>query len=233
MAVAPQPTATDLSESELPPVLPHPISSPPGVENILVNGVEVLGLYDSGCSFGAVINKTLIDPSDLTGSTVTIKSIDRGTPPQVLPVARVYIECRYVHGTTDATVMDTPLYDFILGSKYVPLGVVNKPYFSLPVVRTTEQKSGRNQQVGSPGRHANTPSPDSSAKLKPLHHGIDTARKSRVKSFTRAREGPLNPGYSAKIMHPSPDIDSVRMPRSKINPCFRGLTPLHGSSATI
>uniref|UniRef100_A0A2C9LW40 Uncharacterized protein n=1 Tax=Biomphalaria glabrata TaxID=6526 RepID=A0A2C9LW40_BIOGL len=98
MAVVPQPTATDLSEPELPPVLPHPISSPPGVETILANGVEVLGLYDSGCSFGAVINKTLIDPSDLTGGKVTIQSIDRGTPPQVLPVARVHVECRYLFG---------------------------------------------------------------------------------------------------------------------------------------
>ncbi|KAK0065754.1 hypothetical protein Bpfe_004551 [Biomphalaria pfeifferi] len=74
MAVAPQPSATDLSEPELPPVLPHPSSSPPGVENILANGVEVLVLYDSDCSFSAVINKTLIDPSDLTGGTVTIQS---------------------------------------------------------------------------------------------------------------------------------------------------------------
>ncbi|XP_055891103.1 uncharacterized protein LOC129927237 [Biomphalaria glabrata] len=233
MAVVPQPTAIDLGQPELPPVLSHPISSPPGVENILANGVEVLGLYDSGCSFGAVINKTLIDPSDLTGGTVTIQSIDRGTPPQVLPVARVHVECRYVHGTIDAAVMDTPVYDFILGSKYVPLGEVNKPYFSLPVGRSTKQKRGSNQQVGSPGRHTHPPGPDSSAKLKPHCPGIDTARKSRVKSDTRACEGLLDPGYSAKIKQHSSDIDSVRMPRGKMNPCSRGLAPLHGSSAII
>ncbi|XP_055882149.1 uncharacterized protein LOC129925752 [Biomphalaria glabrata] len=233
MAVVPQPTAIDLGQPELPPVLPHPTSSPPGVENILANGVEVLGLYDSGCSFGAVINRTLIDPSDLTGGTVTIQSIDRGTPPQVLPVARVHVECRYVHGTIDAAVMDTPVYDFILGSKYVPLGVVNKPYFSLPVGRSTKQKRGSNQPVGSPGRHTHPPGPDSSAKLKPLRPGIDSARKSRVKSHTRTREGLLDPGYSAKITQHSSDIDSVRMPRGKMNPCSRGLAPLHGSSATI
>ncbi|KAK0055819.1 UBX domain-containing protein 1-A [Biomphalaria pfeifferi] len=93
MAVAPQPTAIDLSQPELSPVLPHPSSSPPGVETVVANVVEVLGLYDSGCSFSAVINKTLIDPSDLTGRTVTIQSIDRGTPPQVLLVARVHVEC--------------------------------------------------------------------------------------------------------------------------------------------
>ncbi|KAK0047295.1 hypothetical protein Bpfe_023279 [Biomphalaria pfeifferi] len=102
------------------------------------------------------IAKALIDTSDITGGTVTIQCIDRGTPPQVLPVARVHVECRYVHGTNDSAVLDTPVYDVILGSKYVPLGVVNKPYFSLPVGRSTKQKRCSNQLVGSPGRHTHT-----------------------------------------------------------------------------
>ncbi|KAK0056114.1 hypothetical protein Bpfe_014515 [Biomphalaria pfeifferi] len=114
--------------------------------------------------------------------------------------------------------MEDPVYDFILGSRYVPLGVVNKPYFSLPVGRTTKQKRGSNQQVGSPGRHTDTPSPYCSAKLKPLRTGIDTARKSRVKSYTRTHEGPRNPGSAAKNKQHSPDIDSARMPRGKMNP---------------
>ncbi|KAK0056113.1 zinc finger protein [Biomphalaria pfeifferi] len=39
MAVAPQPPAIDISQPELPPVLPNPTSAPPGVETILANGV--------------------------------------------------------------------------------------------------------------------------------------------------------------------------------------------------
>ncbi|KAK0050076.1 hypothetical protein Bpfe_020457 [Biomphalaria pfeifferi] len=75
--------------------------------------------------------------------------------------------------------MDSPVYDFVLGSRYVPLGVVDKPYFSLPIGRMTKQKRGSNQPVGSPGRHSNKLHTGSSAKLKPLHPGTGTARKSR------------------------------------------------------
>ncbi|KAK0064783.1 hypothetical protein Bpfe_005872 [Biomphalaria pfeifferi] len=214
---------------EVLPVLPHPVSSPPGIETILVNGQYVQSLFDTGCAVSSVICKALVD---LTDRTVTIQSLDREIPPKVLPITRVHVECKFVHGTIDAVVMDTPVYDFILGSKYVPLGVVNKPYFYLPVGRSTKQKSGSNQQVGSPGRHTHTPSPDSSAKLKPLRPGIDTARKSQVKPYPHTREGLLDPGYSAKIMRPSPDIDHVRKSQGKPNPRARENTSHHGSSAT-
>ncbi|XP_055881041.1 uncharacterized protein LOC129925331 [Biomphalaria glabrata] len=133
LTVAPEHTALGPTKTEVLPALPHPVSSSPGVEKILVNGRYVRSLFDTGCAVSSVICKALVDPADLTDRTVTIQSLDREIPPKVLPIARVHVECRYVHGTIDAAVMDTPVYDFILGSKYVPLGVVKKPYFSLPV----------------------------------------------------------------------------------------------------
>ncbi|KAK0053232.1 hypothetical protein Bpfe_017388 [Biomphalaria pfeifferi] len=45
------------------------------------------------------------------------------------------------------------------------------------------------QPVGSLGRHSNETSTGSSAKLKPLHPGTGTARKSRGKQKTYTREG--------------------------------------------
>ncbi|KAK0050079.1 hypothetical protein Bpfe_020460 [Biomphalaria pfeifferi] len=93
----------------------------------------------------------------------------------VLPIARVHVECRYVHGTINAAVRESPVYDFILGSQYVPLGSVKKPYFSLPVGRTTRQKNGTNQS--STGRHHSTPQFNRTKEIKPLIPDIETVRR--------------------------------------------------------
>ncbi|XP_055870770.1 uncharacterized protein LOC129923508 [Biomphalaria glabrata] len=226
LTVAPEPTACGLTQ----PIPPHPIVSPPGVEIILINGSPVQALFDSGCEVSSVISKALVDPSDLTGGSVTVQSLDRGIPPKVYPIARVHVECKYVHGTIDAVVMDSPVYDFVLGSRYIPLGVVNKPYFSLPVGRMTKQKRGSNQPVGSPGRHSNKPFTGSSAKLKPFHPGTGTARKSRGKRNTYTRESPCNSRSSA-IKPLIPGTDPARKSQRKVNSHESG--PHHGSTHTL
>ncbi|XP_055898604.1 uncharacterized protein LOC129928397 [Biomphalaria glabrata] len=228
LTVAPEHTACGLTQ----PIPPHPTVSPPGVETILINGSPVQALFDSGCEVSSVISKALVDPSDLTGGSVTVQSLDRGIPPKVYPIARVHVECKYVHGTIDAVVMDSPVYDFVLGSRYIPLGVVNKPYFSLPVGRMTRQKGGSNQPVGSPGRHSNKPFTGSSAKLKPLHPGTDTARKSRGKRNTYTRESSCNSRSSA-IKPLMPGTDPARKAQRKVNFHSRESGPHHGSTHTI
>ncbi|XP_055899119.1 uncharacterized protein LOC129928519 [Biomphalaria glabrata] len=227
LTVAPEPTACGLTQ----PIPPHPAISPPGVETILINGSPVQALFDSGCEVSSVISKALVDPSDLTGGSVTVQSLDRGIPPKAYPVARVHVECKYVHGTIDAVVMDSPVYDFVLGSRYIPLGVVNKPYFSLPVGRTTKQKDGSNQPVGSPGRHSNQPFTGSSAKLKPRHPGTDTAGKSRGKRNNYTREGPFNPCSSA-VKPLIPGTGTARKSRGKRNTYTRE-SPCNSRSSAI
>uniref|UniRef100_A0A2C9M664 Uncharacterized protein n=1 Tax=Biomphalaria glabrata TaxID=6526 RepID=A0A2C9M664_BIOGL len=192
----------------------------------------VRSLFDTGCAVSSVICKALVDPADLTDRTVTIQSIDREIPPKVLPIARVHVECKYVHGTIEAVVMESPVYDFILGSRYIPLGVVNKPYFSLPVGRTTKQKGGSNQPVGSPGRHSNKPFTGSSAKIKPLIPGTGTARKSRGKRNTYTCESPCNSRSSA-IKPLIPGTDPARKSQRKVNFHSRESGPHHGSTHTL
>ncbi|KAK0068370.1 hypothetical protein Bpfe_002305 [Biomphalaria pfeifferi] len=150
-----RPKAGNPVKPETPFIPPHPPTSPPSVEQALIDGVKRYIMFDSGCSLPAIIKKALVDSGDLTGETVEIQTIDKTTPPMVLPIARVHVECRYVHGTINAAVMESPVYDFILGSQYVPLGSVKKPYFSLPVGRTTRQKDGTIQS--NTGRHHSTP----------------------------------------------------------------------------
>ncbi|XP_055897697.1 uncharacterized protein LOC129928244 [Biomphalaria glabrata] len=232
LTVAPEPTSLGLTETEVLPLLPQPVSSPPGIETILVNGRYVRSLFDTGCAVSSVICKALVDPADLTDRTVTIQSIDREIPPKVLPIARVHVECKYVHGTIEAVVMESPVYDFILGSRYIPLGVVNKPYFSLPVGRTTKQKGGSNQPVGSPGRHSNKSFTGSSAKLKPRHPGTDTAGKSRGKRNNYTREGPFN-SCSSAIKPLIPGTGTARKSQRKVNFHSRESGPHHGSTHTI
>ncbi|KAK0070348.1 hypothetical protein Bpfe_000331 [Biomphalaria pfeifferi] len=97
----------------------------------------------------------------------------------------------------------------------------------------TEQKSGSNQLVGSPGRQANTSSPDFSANLKPLHPGIDTARKSRGEPNPCSRGLTSLHGSSATIQdQSSPGIDRVRKSRCKPNYCTRG-DVLHQDSTSF
>ncbi|XP_055886011.1 uncharacterized protein LOC129926391 [Biomphalaria glabrata] len=160
---------------EIPYIPPHPSTSPPGVEKALINGVQTYIMFDTACSFTSIIKEALIDSADLTGETVEIQTIDKTTPPMVLPIARVHVECRYVHGTINAAVMESPVYDFILGSQYVPLGNVKKPYFSLPVGRTTRQKDDPN--LSNTGRHHSAPQFNRTKEIKPLIPDIDSVRR--------------------------------------------------------
>ncbi|KAK0040076.1 hypothetical protein Bpfe_030492 [Biomphalaria pfeifferi] len=131
LTVAPESTALGLTKTEVISLLPQPVSSPPGIETILVNGRYVRSLFNRGCAL----------------------SWNR-------------------------------MYYFILSSRYVPIGAVNKP---LPVGRKTKQKRGINQPVGSPSRHPNKPSAD-----------IDHVRKTRGKLIYRTHEEAPHYGFRDK-----------------------------------
>ncbi|KAK0065753.1 hypothetical protein Bpfe_004550 [Biomphalaria pfeifferi] len=134
--------------------------------------------------------------------------------------------------------MDTPVYDLILGSKYVPLGVVNKPYFSLPVGRSTKQKRGSIQQVGSPGRNANTPSSTHQRSSNPSALALTLLgsqdlvvyprSKPRCKPNYRTRGDVLRQNSTFFIRPLFPDIDRVRRNRGKLTTYSREEAPHSG-----
>ena len=98
----------------------------PVSEHVLVNSKPAKCLYDTGLSYDAVVRHSLVDPTAFTGETVTLQAPDLTLPPITLPVAKITVESRYVKGKLKAAVMDNPVYDLILGCKYVFLG--SPPY---------------------------------------------------------------------------------------------------------
>ncbi|XP_033733848.1 uncharacterized protein LOC117322984 [Pecten maximus] len=70
-------------------------------------------LRDSGCS-GVVVRKDLVDPSRISDRQ-QVCSLADGSRIQV-PVAELEIDTPYFRGTTDAWVLETPLYDLIIGN---------------------------------------------------------------------------------------------------------------------
>ncbi|KAK6994766.1 Retrovirus-related Pol polyprotein from transposon 17.6 [Biomphalaria glabrata] len=100
---------------------------PPTVETVLVNNRPATCANDTGCKFEAIIRRSFVNPKDFTGEFVEIQLADRRSPPQTLPVARINVESRYVHGIVNAAVMDDPCYDLTLGCRYVFLGTPKRP----------------------------------------------------------------------------------------------------------
>ncbi|KAK6987013.1 hypothetical protein BgiMline_016688 [Biomphalaria glabrata] len=115
------------------PILnPSPSNHPPTVEKVLVNGISSNCLYDSGCSFSAIVRKSLVKPRYISNKWVTIQGADLNSPPFTLPIARIKVRSRYVNGRIEAAVMDNPCFDLTLGDKYVFLGTPTDPRFTTP-----------------------------------------------------------------------------------------------------
>ena len=92
-------------------------------------------MRDSGCT-GAVVKKDFVLQKQYTGKFRLCLMVD-GTVRKV-PVAETEVDSPYYKGTTEAMVMDTPVYDLILGN--IP-GVkdVGKPDLDwVPDVKTEE-----------------------------------------------------------------------------------------------
>ena len=80
-----------------------------------VGGTKVSVLRDTGCS-SVVVRAGLVKAEDYTGQYRSCILID-GTV-RKCPVASIDMETPYFKGTADALVMETPLYDLILGNFY-------------------------------------------------------------------------------------------------------------------
>nr|KAI8768750.1 hypothetical protein BgiMline_000773 [Biomphalaria glabrata] len=109
-----------------------PSNHPPTVEKVLVNGISSNCLYDSGCSFSAIVRKSLVKPRYISNKWVTIQGADLNSPPFTLPIARIKVRSRYANGRIEAAVMDNPCFDLTLGDKYVFLGTPTGPSFTTP-----------------------------------------------------------------------------------------------------
>ncbi|KAK0070215.1 centrosome-associated protein CEP250 [Biomphalaria pfeifferi] len=111
-----------------------PSNHPPTVEKVLVNGLSSNCLYDSGCSFSAIVRKSLVKPRYISNKWVTIQGADLNSPPFTLPIARIKVKSRYVNGRIEAAVMNNPCFDLTLGDKYVFLGTPTNPGLATPGV---------------------------------------------------------------------------------------------------
>ena len=78
-----------------------------------LNGHEVVALRDSGCS-GVVVRSEFVNPDQYTGQNRLCLMID-GTVRKV-PVAKVTVCSSYYTGKVEAMVMQTPVYDLIIGN---------------------------------------------------------------------------------------------------------------------
>lgn len=78
-----------------------------------VNNNLVSTLRDSGCS-GAVVRASLVTPDQFTGKMFRCLMVD-GTSLNV-PTAQVEVDTPYYVGVVEAMVMETPIYDLIIGN---------------------------------------------------------------------------------------------------------------------
>ncbi|XP_069140935.1 uncharacterized protein [Argopecten irradians] len=78
-----------------------------------VGNQHVSVLRDSGCG-KAVVRKSLVSPEEMTGKMETCKLAD-GTVLH-LPTASIRVDTPYYTGQVEAWVMETPIYDLMLGN---------------------------------------------------------------------------------------------------------------------
>ena len=110
--------------------------NPPVKDQVEVNGKPAHCLYDTGLSFDAIVKESFICPDQLTHETISIQGVDCHSPAFQLPVAIIKVRSKYVTGTIKAAVMENPLYDLILGCRYVFLGT---PPMGAAVAQTRAQ----------------------------------------------------------------------------------------------
>ena len=114
--------------------------APSVTEAVTVNGNTVMGLYDTGLAFDAVVKEEFVLPGQLTGKTIPLQGPDLSASSWDLPIAHIQVTSRYVNGTIAAAVMKAPAYDLILGCRYVFLGTPTTP-LTVSAVQTRAQKA--------------------------------------------------------------------------------------------
>jgi transposase InsO family protein len=82
-----------------------------------VNGVEVTVLYDTGCSYPALVDSKFVKPADYTGEIVEVQFANKSR--DSLPVVKINLDSPYVKGRIQAACLSGLSHDVILGCRYV------------------------------------------------------------------------------------------------------------------
>ena len=82
-----------------------------------VNGEKVTVLYDTGCSYPALVDSKFVKPADYTGETVEVQFANRSK--DSLPVVYIDLDSPYVKGRIQAACLSGLSHDVILGCRYV------------------------------------------------------------------------------------------------------------------
>ncbi|XP_055881221.1 uncharacterized protein LOC129926997 [Biomphalaria glabrata] len=106
-------------------------------EEVLINGRRAKCLLDSGCSFDAIVSRSFVRPEDIMDVSVTLQSLDLDIPPKTVPLAKVHVKSRFVHSTITAAVLESSLYDIVLGSRFIKLEIPQNSNIKLPSVHLT------------------------------------------------------------------------------------------------
>ena len=78
-----------------------------------VNGKEVRVLRDTGCT-GVVVRRSLVSDGQMLNKQSGVTLINNYK--QRCPVARIYIDCPFFRGTTNALCIDDPAHDLVIGN---------------------------------------------------------------------------------------------------------------------
>ena len=114
---------------------------PPVHDLIQVNDRSVRALYDTGLDFHCVVSSHLVEQDQLTDEVIQIQCASYSQDPLNLRIAHIRIKCPYVEGTIPAAIMEQPLHDVILGSKYVFLGIPQRPIQACPMTTRSQTNS--------------------------------------------------------------------------------------------
>jgi hypothetical protein len=82
-----------------------------------VNGERATLLYDTGCSYPALVDSRYVKPGDYTGETVEVQFANRTK--DSLPVVNIDLDSPYVKGRIQAACLSGLSDDVILGCRYV------------------------------------------------------------------------------------------------------------------
>ena len=138
----------------------------------LVNGYRVTLLYDTGCSYPALVSAKYCRPEDYTGRTIAVKFAN--CTEAILPVVMIDLESSYVRGRIEAACMEGLSHDLILGCRYV-LPQPN-PVYGAPVpVASVTTRAQRDRTSPRPLRNTLSPIANvSSRELKELQRADST-----------------------------------------------------------
>ena len=120
---------------------------PKPVSTITVNGRPCKVLFDTGLDFSCVVAPHLVKPEQLTDEYVDIQCASLDFPSIKLRIANIEIQdCPYVIGTIPAAILESPVYEVILGARYVYLATPPSPILACPA--QTRQQASDEQREG-------------------------------------------------------------------------------------